>query len=137
MGLRQGNALGSLLVLLIRARPLAGPPERGTGNVVGDIPSSDESNEPQAVQREDGSWLVDGLMAADDFREMFDLFESPDDEKGNYQTLGGFVIMNLGRIPAVADHFSYQGTRIEVVDMDGNRIDKVLVIPPQSPTTDS
>lgn len=105
--------------------------------IVGDIPSSDESNEPQAVQREDGSWLVDGLMAADDFREMFDLFESPDDEKGNYQTLGGFVIMNLGRIPAVADHFSYQGTRIEVVDMDGNRIDKVLVIPPQSTTTDS
>lgn len=55
--------------------------------------------------------------------------EPPEEESGAYHTLSGFILMRLGRIPAVADHFSWHGWRFEVVDMDGNRIDKVLASP--------
>lgn len=97
--------------------------------IVGDIPSIDEQGESQAVQREDGSWLLDGMLPVDDFKELFEVKELPGEERGNYHTLGGFVVMHLGRIPAAADHFEWSGLRIEVVDMDGNRVDKVLVVP--------
>jgi putative hemolysin len=106
--------------------------------IVGDIPSVAELGEPQAVQREDGSWLLDGMLSVDEFKEIFDLSALPGEDQGVYQTLAGFVIMQLGRIPAVADHFEWQGLRFEVVDMDGNRIDKVLVmlVPPPVSETD-
>jgi len=81
------------------------------------------------VQREDGSWLQDGMLPVDEFKELFHLGRLPGEEQGVYQTLAGFVIMQLGRIPAVADHFQWGNWRIEVVDMDGNRVDKVLVQP--------
>jgi putative hemolysin len=58
-------------------------------------------------------------------------------ERGSYQTLGGFVITHLGRIPAAADHFQWQGMRFEVMDMDGNRVDKVLVVPTEDKLPDS
>lgn len=97
--------------------------------IVGDVPSADGEEEPQAVQREDGSWLLDGMLAVEDFFELFDLEEWDFEERGSYQTLGGFVITHLGRIPAATDHFEWQNMRIEVIDMDGNRVDKVLVVP--------
>lgn len=97
--------------------------------IVGDVPSIDELEEPQAVQREDGSWLLDGMLPVDEFLEIFDLTQLSGDHRGNYQTLGGFVITHLGRIPAAADHFDWEGMRFEVMDMDGNRVDKVLVVP--------
>lgn len=97
--------------------------------IVGDIPSAEELGDLQAVQREDGSWLLDGMLSVDEFKELFHLRVLPGEEHGVYQTLAGFVIMQLGRIPTVADHFEWQGLRFEVVDMDGNRIDKVLVAP--------
>ncbi|HIK05934.1 MAG TPA: HlyC/CorC family transporter [Trichormus sp. M33_DOE_039] len=97
--------------------------------IVGDVPASPEEDEPQAVQREDGSWLLDGMLAVEEFFELFDLEELEFEERGSYQTLGGFVITHLGRIPAAADHFEWEGMRIEVMDMDGNRVDKVLVVP--------
>ena len=81
--------------------------------------------EPQAVQREDGSWLLDGMLPNDEFMELFNLRELPDEEE--YETVGGFVLLHLGRIPETADHFEWNGYRFEVMDMDGNRIDKVLV----------
>ncbi len=101
--------------------------------LVGEIPELDEIEEPMAVQREDGSWLVDGLMPVDDFKDLFDLGDLPEEE--DYQTLGGFVVAQWGRIPAVADEFTWRRLRIEVVDMDGNRVDKVLVTvnPEQEP----
>jgi putative hemolysin len=105
--------------------------------IVGDIPSAGEHREPQAVQREDGSWLLDGMLSVDEFKELFHLSTLPGEEQGVYQTLAGFVIMQLGRIPAAADHFEWEGLRFEVVDMDANRIDKVLVMlasPPASET---
>ena len=97
--------------------------------IVGDVPSDDEPEDPQAVQREDGSWLLDGMLAVDEFFEIFELKELPPEQRGSYQTLGGFVITHLGRIPAASDHFEWEGMHFEVVDMDGNRVDKVLVIP--------
>lgn len=104
--------------------------------LVGDVPSIDELEEPQAVQRDDGSWLLDGMLPVDEFWEIFDLAHLSGEHRGNYQTLGGFVITHLGRIPAAADHFEWEGMRFEVMDMDGNRVDKVLVVPSE-PKTDS
>ncbi len=93
--------------------------------IVGDV----EPDEPQAVQREDGSWLLDGALPVEEFKELFHLDKLPEDERGYYQTLGGFVIMCLGRIPIVGDHFQWNQLHFEVVDMDGRRIDKILVAP--------
>ncbi|MBN2356459.1 HlyC/CorC family transporter [candidate division KSB1 bacterium] len=95
--------------------------------IVGDIPSIDEMDEPMAIQRQDGSWLFDGLIALDEFKEIFNIRELP--QEGNYQTLGGFILSHLGFIPSAADFFEYSGLRFEVVDMDGTRVDKVLVTP--------
>jgi putative hemolysin len=97
--------------------------------LVGDIPSTDDTDELEAVQREDGSWLVDGMLSVEEFQKLFDIEELPGQERGNYHTLGGFVITYLGRIPTAADHFNWENFRFEVMDMDGNRVDKVLVMP--------
>jgi putative hemolysin len=97
--------------------------------IVGDVPTMEDQEDPQVVQREDGTWLLDGMLAVDEFLELFDVDELRYQDRGSYQTLGGFVITQLGRIPAAADHFEWQGMRFEVMDMDGNRVDKVLVIP--------
>jgi putative hemolysin len=80
---------------------------------------------PQATQRQDGSWLLDGMLGNDEFKEIFNIRHLPDEEE--YETLGGFVMMQLGRIPQAADQFEWNGLCFEVMDMDGNRVDKVLV----------
>jgi putative hemolysin len=101
--------------------------------IVGDIPEEDMAEEPEAVQREDGSWLIDGMLPIDELRELLQIEALPDEAQGFFQTLAGFVVMQFGDIPAVADHFEWGGYRYEVVDMDGPRVDKVLVVPlPQS-----
>lgn len=97
--------------------------------IVGDIPEEDTLGEPEAVQREDGSWLIDGMLPIDELREVLEIEALPDEAQGFYQTLAGFVVMQFGDIPAVADHFEWGGYRYEVVDMDGPRVDKVLVVP--------
>ena len=99
--------------------------------IVGDLPAMGEAA-PGAVQREDGSWLLDGLMPVDEFKEILQVGELPGEERGYYHTLGGFVMTHLGRIPSAADHFEWNGLRFEVVDMDGRRVDKVLVMPVQA-----
>ncbi len=97
--------------------------------LVGDLPSVEELQEPQAIQREDGSWLLDGMLPIYQFKEILEMDdrELPGEHRGSYHTLGGFVVMYLGRIPISADHFTWGGLRFEVVDMDGNRVDKVMV----------
>ncbi len=100
--------------------------------IVGDVPSADELADPQAVQREDGSWLLDGMLPVDEFFKIFAVNDFQGEHRGSYQTLGGFVITHLGRIPNAADHFEWDGMRFEVMDMDGNRVDKVLVVPAQT-----
>ncbi len=87
-----------------------------------------------AVKRDDGSWLLDGGITIDDFKEIFPVGQMPGEEEGAYQTLAGFVITHLGRIPSAADRFEWGGLNFEVVDMDGRRVDKVLVAPaPERP----
>jgi putative hemolysin len=97
--------------------------------IIGDIPFADHPDEAPAIQREDGSWLVDGMLTIDKFKELFQLSYLPGEERGNYQTLGGFVITYLGRIPSSADYFEWHNFRFEVMDMDGNRVDKMLIMP--------
>jgi putative hemolysin len=96
--------------------------------IVGDM-SAARGSEPEAVERENGSWLLDGALLVDEFREIFPVGELPGEGRGSYQTLAGFVITQLGRVPRAADHFEWGGLRFEVVDMDGRRVDKVLVTP--------
>jgi putative hemolysin len=89
--------------------------------IVGQI----EMEGPQATQRQDGSWLLDGMLEVDEFKDIFKLNALPHEDE--YETLSGFVMMSLGRVPQTADHFDWQGLRFEVIDMDGRRVDKVLV----------
>jgi len=89
--------------------------------IVGDI----QDGEPQVTQRQDGSWLLDGMLSVEDFKEIFNLRHLPDEEE--YETLGGFVMSHLGRVPQPADLFEWNGLRFEVMDMDGNRVDKIMV----------
>ncbi|MBN1450682.1 MAG: HlyC/CorC family transporter [Anaerolineales bacterium] len=89
--------------------------------IVGDI----EVGEPQVTQRQDGSWLLDGMLDIDEFKELFHLGTLPNED--DYETLAGFVLTSLGKIPQSADQFEWEGLRFEVVDMDARRVDKVLV----------
>lgn len=97
--------------------------------IVGDIPTMDELVEPQAIQREDGSWLLDGMLPVDEFKDIFAITRLPGEADEEFQTLGGFVMMSVERIPMAGDYFEWGGYRFEVMDMDGNRVDKVLVMP--------
>jgi putative hemolysin len=97
--------------------------------IVGDIPHIEELAEPEIMQREDGSWLVDGSVAIEEFKEALALESLPEEENGLYQTMGGFVMMHLEKVPSTGDHFEWGGYRFEVVDMDEKRVDKLLVAP--------
>jgi putative hemolysin len=108
--------------------------------LVGDVPEEDEPTEEAIVQREDGSWLVDGLLAAEELKERLGLKELPREEEAEYQTVGGMVMDTLGRVPAEGDRFVWEGYSFEVLDMDGRRVDKVLASPStseDSPSTHS
>lgn len=95
--------------------------------IVGDM----EGEEPQATQRQDGSWLLDGMLEVDEFKEIFNLSTLP--HEGEYETLSGFVMASLGHIPKTTDHFEWHNLRFEVIDMDGRRVDKVLVTSKHQP----
>jgi len=97
--------------------------------LVGYIVPIDQPVEREAIQREDGSWLFDGTLPIDELKQYLDLRSLPEEHSGYYQTLAGFVMTQLGRIPAPGDHFDWASLRFEVVDMDGRRIDKILVTP--------
>lgn len=95
--------------------------------IVGDIPTINELDEEEIVKRDDGSWLIDGLLSIDEFKEYFHIKKLPDERSGVFHTIGGFMMHHLGRIPAASDTFERDDFIFEVVDMDGNRVDKVLV----------
>ena len=105
-------------------------------DVLEEIVGQIELEEPQATQRQDGSWLLDGMLEVDEFKEIFNLQVLPHEDE--YETLSGFVMVSLGRVPQATDHFEWQGLNFEVVDMDGHRVDKVLVtlLPQQSPAAE-
>jgi len=97
--------------------------------IVGYVPSASEPAKPGATRRRDGSWLLDGLLSIDELKEIFNLEKLPDEEYAGYQTVGGFMITQIGNIPTVGQSFDWENLRFEVVDMDGRRVDKVLVAP--------
>lgn len=88
--------------------------------IVGDI------DEPSSVRRADGSWLLDGMLPTDEFKDVLDIKADLPGEPEGFETLGGFMLAQLGRIPKAADAFEWENWHFEVVDMDGNRVDKVL-----------
>ena len=102
--------------------------------VLGRIGGSPEPEHPKAVQRDDGSWLVDGALATDDLKELLGLPLLPLEEEQEFRSAAGMVIAQFGRIPAVGEHFEWGEWSFEVVDLDGVRIDKILVsrIPEES-----
>lgn len=95
--------------------------------IVGDIHCDDEPEDVQAVQREDGSWLIDGNMLIGDFKEHFGIDGMPQENQGQYHTIAGFIMMQLQKIPKEGDSFNWNGYKFEVTNMDVHRIDKVLV----------
>ena len=97
--------------------------------IAGDMPLGKTPTQPRAVQRKDGSWLLDGMMSVDEFKEIFRLNNLPGEKRDTFQTLGGFLFTQMGRVPSVSEQFEWNHLRFEVVDMDGKRIDKVLVSP--------
>ena len=80
-----------------------------------------------AVQREDGSWLLDGLIPVPEMKDRLELKDLPDEGRGRYNTLAGMIMLLLGRLPRTTDTVEWEGWRFEVVDLDGKRVDKVLV----------
>lgn len=97
-------------------------------HLLGDVPSFDEEYEPQIIQRDTNSWLVDGLLSINDFIEYFGLDENMvEHTKEAYNTVGGLVVAILGYIPKAGDKVSCSGLLMEVMDMDGARVDKIMV----------
>jgi len=95
--------------------------------IVGDVVYPHKENEADVIQREDGSWLMDGMLQVDELKDYLDIDYLPDRDEGNYETLSGLMMAQLGRVPVSGDHFEWEGLRFEVVDMDGRRVDKVLI----------
>ncbi|HEX4843369.1 MAG TPA: hemolysin family protein [Limnobacter sp.] len=99
-------------------------------SVVGDMmPMLDSPDEALAVKREDGSWLLDGLLAIDEMKLKLGVRDLPQEDLGNFHTVGGFVLASLGRIPKKTEKFTWHDWQFEVVDVDRNRVDQVLATP--------
>lgn len=98
--------------------------------IVGDIPERGQPNQPEARKRDDGSWLIDATLALPELKTLLGIVEPlPNETSAAFQTLGGFVMTQFGRIPTAGDKFEWSRWRFEVIDMDRRRIDKVLVTP--------
>jgi putative hemolysin len=95
--------------------------------IVGDVRTLGEPVETQVVAREDGSWLIDGDAPVEKLKEALSVDSFPGEEERHYRTIAGLIMFILQRIPKTGDRIELEGLRYEVVDMDGNRIDKVLV----------
>ena len=98
------------------------------GAVLGRAQASENATDlPLVIERDDGSWLVDGRLSTEELREMLSLEELPNEDESDYTTAAGMVIAWYGRIPHPGEHFDWRGWRLEVVDLDGARVDKLLV----------
>jgi putative hemolysin len=96
--------------------------------LIGEIPGQGDPDEPKIMERDDHTWLADGLVSIEDFKRYFDIEDLPEiDSKNSYHTLGGFMILYLGKIPAVKDKVDIQNLTLEVIDMDDVRVDKILI----------
>jgi putative hemolysin len=101
--------------------------------IIGELPSADERARPRAIRRDDGSWLIDGLLAADEFERTVTGFQLHPAAQRDYETFAGFVVRHLGHVPEEGETFLLHGYLVEVIDMDGHRVDKVLLIPSKAP----
>lgn len=95
--------------------------------IVGDLPEPGDRRTPGAIQRDDGSWLVDGAMDIEDFKRLFAISALPGEEDDDFKTVGGFLMDRLGHVPVESESVSWGGFKFEVVDMDRHRVDKVLL----------
>ncbi|MCI0676869.1 MAG: hemolysin family protein [Phycisphaerales bacterium] len=96
-------------------------------SILGQMARGGEETEPLAVRREDGSWLLDGALPVEDLKAIMHVETLPHQQRTSFQTVAGFVMTYLGRVPRTGDHFVFDRFRFEVVDMDRHRIDKVLL----------
>lgn len=95
--------------------------------IVGELPTPETPAEAMIHLRSDGTWLLDGMLFLDEVKEHFRITELPGEEEGAAKTLGGYIMNTLQRVPVEGDRFEASGFRFEVIDMDGRRVDKVLV----------
>jgi len=97
--------------------------------LVGNISEGENEEKPDVITREDGSFLIDGQYQIDELLEILniDVSEEEEDELGSINTIAGLVLLKLGHVPNAGEHFQWKNYEFEVMDMDGNRIDKVLV----------
>jgi putative hemolysin len=94
--------------------------------IAGELPEDvADLEQAAAVRRDDGSWLMDGMLGIHEAERLLERKDMRRDE--DFETLAGFVLARLARIPQIGDHFEWDGLRFEIVDMDGRRIDRVLV----------
>lgn len=99
--------------------------------LVGDIPEAGAQSNAAIVKRADGSWLVDGMVSIDEIKDLTGIAYLPGEETGDFHTLGGFLMAQVNRIPAPADRAMVDGFRFEVMDMEGRRVHRVLIVPPK------
>ncbi len=97
--------------------------------LAGELPVRGEEEDPSAVRRDDGSWLMDGLIAIEEVESLTGL--SAMGEEGDFHTLAGFVLSQVARLPQIGEKFVWDDWTFEVVDMDSRRVDRVLLTPPQ------
>lgn len=102
-------------------------------SITGELPERGRDGLDAPVQREDGSWLIDGMMPIDELEDLTGLKNMRGER--DFETLAGFVVEHLGRVPVTGDHFTWEETRFEVVDMDARRVDKVIVTLPRKDDT--
>lgn len=106
--------------------------------ITGEFVTAAGDAEAWAIQRNDGSWLLDGLIPVPELKDRLNLKEMPEEDRGRYNTLAGMVMLLLGRLPETTDTVTWAGWVFEVVDLDGKRVDKVLARPaPPEPEDDS
>ena len=100
--------------------------------IAGELPEDvTDLEEETAVRRDDGSWLMDGMLGIHEAERLLERKDMRGDD--DFETLAGFVLAKLGRIPQTGDQFEWDGLRVEIVDMDGRRIDRMLVTPLEAP----
>ncbi len=95
--------------------------------ITGEFSTADNADDAWAIPRDDGSWLLDGLIPVPELKDRLELKELPEEDRGRYNTLAGMIMLLLGRLPRTTDKVEWDGWRFEVVDLDGKRVDKVLV----------
>jgi len=97
--------------------------------IVGNTPALGETPDTHITKREDGTWLIDGLVSMGEFKDHFKIKKLPGEQTGEYETIGGFIMYRMGHIPSAGQTLEWDHLRFEIVDMDGHRIDKVLITP--------